>query len=306
MVSTAARAEIARMFAEREEQQGLFPDGKPLAERRADWDNQMREMTLPFGTQVSPVNAGEIKSEWVETPGATRGRVLLLLHGGGYNSGSPLTHRKLAALLGAAARMRVLVPDYRLAPEHRFPAAVDDALAALTWLKAEGIAEDRVVVAGDSAGGGLALSLLLRLRDVGAAMPRAAVLLSPWTDLSVSSPSYEQMRGLDPIITPEGLAEAGRWYAGEGGVTDPMASPLFANLRGLPPLLIHAGGDETMLDDSRIFAQRAKEAGVAVSYKEWPGLWHVFHHAAPDVPEAVEAMSEVAAFIRSQFGGQLD
>jgi acetyl esterase/lipase len=170
----------------------------------------------------------------------------------------------------------------------------------------QGFSEDRIVVGGDSAGGGLTLSMLLALREAGARMPRLAVLMSPWTDLGVSSPSYERYRKLDPIITREGLGEAGRWYAGERSLSDPMASPLFADLKGLPPMLIHVGGDETMLDDSRLFADRAKAAGVAVTYKLWPEMWHVHQNAAPEVPEAVLAINEIAAFIRSQFGDQVD
>jgi epsilon-lactone hydrolase len=229
--------------------------------------------------------------------------VFLLLHGGGYNAGSPRTHRKMAAHLSRAAHAKVLTPDYRLAPEHVFPAAVKDALRTYGWLLDQGVLEDQIIVGGDSAGGGLTLSMLLALRDAGAKMPHAAVLMSPWTDLSVSSPTYERFRRLDPIITRESLGEAGEWYAGKRDLRDPMASPLFADTSGLPPLLIHAGGDETMLDDSRIFADRARAAGVDVTFKVYDGMWHVHHSGAPEVPESVAAYNDIAAFIRAQFGG---
>ncbi len=257
---------------------------------------------LPKGARFQATDAGGIKSEWMDMPLVDKSRVVLLLHGGGYNAGSPRTHRKMAAFLSRAAHGRVLTPDYRLAPEHVFPAAVKDALKAYGWLLEQGFADSRIVVAGDSAGGGLALSLLLALREAGAQMPRAAVLLSPWTDLSVSGHTYERMRALDPIISREGLGEAGIWYAGERSTRDPMASPLFADPTGLPPLLIHVGGDETMLDDSRLFAEHAKAAGVEVTYKLYEGMWHVHHSGAPEVPESVAAYNDIAAFIRAQFG----
>ena len=306
MASVEARAEIARMFKARQEQALEYPDGKPLEKRRRDWETEARQMVLPKGSRFQPVEMGGIKAEWMEMPRVAQDRVMLLLHGGGYNAGSPRTHRKLAAHLSRAAHMRVITPDYRLAPEHTFPAAVKDALMAYGWLLEQGFSEEQIALAGDSAGGGLALSMMLALREAGAKMPRLAVLMSPWTDLSVSSPSYERMRNLDPVITREGLGEAGRWYAGERSVTDPMASPMFADLTGLPPLLIHVGGDEAMLDDSRILAEHAKTAGVDVTYKLWPDMWHVHQHGAPDVPEAVQALNEISAFIRSKFGDHLE
>ena len=227
--------------------------------------------------------------------------MFLLLHGGGYNAGSPKTHRRMAANLAAATGMRVLVPDYRLAPEHPFPAGVKDALLAYGWLLSQGLSEADIVVGGDSAGGGLALSMLLALREANARMPLAAVLMAPWTDLTVSSPSYETLRDKDPTITREGLREAGLWYAGNRDPADPMLSPLFADPRGLPPLLIHAGGDEVMVDDSVLFAEKAQAAGVETVLKVWPGLWHVFQ-VQSHVPEAAQAIAEIGAFVREQMG----
>ena len=295
MVSPEARSEIERLFS-------LFnPIDPPLAERRRNWERDALLEPLPEGAWFSPVIAGGVAAEWMDLPGMTPGRVFLLLHGGGYNAGSPKTHRKLGAYLAQVTKMRVLTPDYRLAPEHPFPAAVEDALLAYGWLLSEGHAPGDIVVGGDSAGGGLALSMLLALREAKAEMPRAAVLMAPWTDLTVSSPSYEELRALDPIITRENLREAGLWYAGRRDPADPMASPLFADLTGLPPMLIHAGGDEVMLDDSRRFAERALAAGVKVDFKIWPGLWHVFQSAVPQVPEAAVAIAEIGDFVRAQY-----
>lgn len=301
MVSQEARAHIAQLFADKQELHRRFPEGKPLEQRRRDWEAETRLDVLPKGARFQPVDAGGIKSEWMEMPLVDRARVFLLLHGGGYNAGSPRTHRKMAAHLSRAAHARVLVPDYRLAPEHPFPAAVKDALRAYGWLLEQGFAEEQIIVGGDSAGGGLTLSLLLALREAGAKMPRAAVTMSPWTDLSCSSGTYSRHRSLDPIIDKEGLSEAGLWYAGSRDPKDPMASPMFADLRDLPPILVQVGGDETMLDDSRIFADRAKAAGVDVTYQLYDGMWHVHQSGAPDVPEAVAAYNDIAAFIRAQF-----
>ena len=302
MVSPEARATIETMFAKKREEQRSFPQGKPLDMRRRDWEAESRLDTLPKGARFQPVDAGGVKSEWMEMPRIDRARAFLLLHGGGYNAGSPRTHRKMAANLSRASYARVLTPDYRLAPEHPFPAAVKDALKAYGYLLAQNFTEDNIIVGGDSAGGGLTLSMLLALREAGAKMPRAAVVLSPWTDLSCSSPTYERLRKLDPIIDKEGLSEAGVWYAGDRNTRDPMASPMFADLRGLPPLLVHAGGDETMLDDSRLFVERARAAGVDVTFKIYDGMWHVHHSGAPEVPESVAGYNDIAAFIRAQFG----
>jgi monoterpene epsilon-lactone hydrolase len=295
MVSAAAQREIDRLFA------AFDPKDPPLAERRSNWERDSLLEELPQGAHHSEVVAGGVASEWMEMPGADSRRVLLLLHGGGYNAGSPVIYRKFAAYLSRATGLRVLTPDYRLSPEHVFPAAVEDAEAAYDWLLAQGRSADDIVVGGDSAGGGLTLSLLLALRTAGKPMPKAAVVMAPWTDLTLSSPSYESLRHLDPIITRENLLEAARWYAGPGDPANPMMSPLFADLRGLPPLLIHAGGNEVMVDDSRLFAERARAASVEVTEKIWPGLWHVFHTACPAVPEAVEAIDEIGAFVRAQY-----
>jgi acetyl esterase/lipase len=303
MVSPEARAHIDTLFANRQEIRRRFPDGKPLELRRRDWEAEARLEILPRGSRFQPADAGGIAAEWMEMPHIDRSRAFLLLHGGGYNAGSYKTHRKLAANLSRAAHARVLTPNYRLAPEHPFPAAVKDALKAYGWLLEQGFPEEQIVVGGDSAGGGLTLSMLLALREAGAKMPRAAVVLSPWTDLSCSSPSYTRHRSLDPIIDKEGLSEAGLWYAGERGPRDPMASPMFADPAGLPPLLVHVGGDETMLDDSRIFAERARAAGVDTTFRIYDGMWHVHHSGAPGVPESVAAINDIAAFIRAQFGG---
>jgi acetyl esterase/lipase len=294
MLSDEAQRRIREMFEEKR-----TAVEKPLAQSRREWEAHSALIALPRGAHFSPVDAGGVACEWMDMPRGANDRVLLFLHGGGYNAGSPRTHRKLAANLARFANVRVLQPDYRLAPEYPYPAALKDVLMAYRWLIGPGGRRpEEIVIGGDSAGGGLALSMLLTLREAGAPLPRAAVLLSPWTDLTASSPSYAKLRKRDPSITQDELRDAGLMYAGRRNPADPMMSPLFADLRGLPPLLIHVGGDEIMLDDSRLLAERATAGGVEVTYKMWPGLWHTFQHESPEVPEATQALVEIADFIR--------
>jgi acetyl esterase/lipase len=295
MASAEARQELDRLFAERKLD-------RPLDVRRREWEAEARVRVLPKDSRFSRVVVGDIACEWMEMPRVAKDRVFLFLHGGGYNAGSPRTHRMLAAHLSRATHMRLLTPDYRLAPEHPFPAAVKDALQVYGWLQSQGFVPEHIVVGGDSAGGGLTLSMLLALREAGAPMPHAAVLLAPWTDLTASSPSYRSNRKFDPIITQEGLQEAGIWYAGDRNPADPMMSPLFADLRGLPPLLIHAASDETMVDDSRLLADRARAAGVDVTCRIYDGLWHVFHASGIEIPESRQAIDEIGTYLRELKG----
>jgi acetyl esterase/lipase len=250
MVSREARAEIDRMLASR----GVATEpavAKSLDDERREWEEAARDAALPAGARFQDVDIG-IPAEWMDAPGVVDGRVFLLLHGGGYSSGSPVTHRKLAANLARASRARVLTPAYRLAPEHPFPAGVDDAVAAYRWLVMQGTKPANIIMGGDSAGGGLAVSTLLALRDAGAAMPRAAVLMSAWTDLTASSPSHDTLRDVDVQVTRDDLRGAGRLYMGGGDPADPRASTLFANLAGLPPLLIQVVVYDNLLYECRI------------------------------------------------------
>lgn len=296
MASTEAKAELARMFAEPK------VPGRPVEQRRREWEARARLEVLPQGARFTRETIGTLNCEWMEMPRVPKERVFLFLHGGGYVSGSPRTHRRLAANLSRATHMRLLLPEYRLAPEYPFPAGVKDALQAFGWLLQQGFSENDIVVGGDSAGGGLTLSMLLALREAGAAMPFAAVLLAPWTDLTLSSPSYRSNRKYDPIITREGLQDAAAQYAGERDLDDPMMSPMFADLTGLPPLLIHAAGDEAMVDDGRLFAERAASHGVSVTCKIFDGLWHVFHHGGMEIPESRQAIDEIGAYLRGLRG----
>lgn len=232
--------------------------------------------------------------EWL----ASAPRVLLHLHGGGYFMGSSVTHRGLGAALARVSDAVVVLPDYRLVPEHPYPAALDDAEAVARWLTETcGVDPARLAVAGDSAGGGLAAALLVRLRDRGAALPACYVGMSPWLDLAGTGDSVTELDGIDPWIPAEMLPLPARFYAGAVPLDDPRISPLYADLSGLPPSLLYVGGDEVLLDDAVRFTARARAAGVAADCGVYPGLWHVFP-AFPGLPEARDVLAEIGGFVR--------
>jgi acetyl esterase/lipase len=206
----------------------------------------------------------------------------------------------LAARLCLASKLRVLLIDYRLAPEHPFPAAVEDAGKAYQWLLASGIAPEQIVIGGDSAGGGLALSTLLWLRERDVALPGATVLISPWLDLALTGPSLHTRAEVDPLCSIEGLRLAASYYLGSTDAKTPLASPLYGDLHGLPPLLIQVGDHEILLSDSTRLAEKAKAAGVDVSLEIWNEMWHVWHGWAATLPEAQQAIERIGAFIQQQ------
>ncbi|MDN7673189.1 alpha/beta hydrolase [Burkholderia oklahomensis] len=244
-----------------------------------------------------------LRGEWLEradaAPGRTpQSRMLLYFHGGGYYFCSPQTHRPLVFALTKRAGVRSFSLDYRLAPEHPFPAAVDDALAAYRQLVAAGTPAESIVFGGDSAGGGLALATLVALRDAGDPLPAGAVLFSPWTDLAATGDTLRAHDGLDPMFAGAALGRAARLYLGDTPGTHPYASPLYADFKGLPPLFIQAGSTEVLLDDSRRVADKARAAGVHVELEIWPEMPHVWQIYVPFVPESARALERAAAFVR--------
>lgn len=250
-----------------------------------------------FGVRERQLAATPVPTWWLEPDRPTDRRTVLYLHGGAYVAGSHATHRALASAIARMAAADVVLPEYRLAPEHRFPAPVEDALATLRWLiEVRGIPADHVVAAGDSAGGGLAVATALAARDVG--LPRLAglALLSPWVDLTGSGESITANNGIDPWLDGPLVAVGGSAYAPEDP-THPYASPLFADLAGLPPMLVHVGTHEVLLDDSRRLVERAREAGVPASLGTFDGMWHVFQ-AFPGLPETWASLREIAGFVR--------
>jgi acetyl esterase/lipase len=273
------------------------PTKKPatVAEAREQFVAQITR-PIPEDVRVGERTLGGRPALTLEPAGSTpEGGVLLFLHGGGYVVG---THAALAAGLAGRAGLRAVLPDYRLAPEHRHPAAVDDALAAYRELIAEVGTADRVVLAGDSAGGGLALATVSAARTAGLAAPAAVVVFSPWVDLTGSGESMRTRDGVDPIFAPADIEEYAVQYLGEGDRRTPSASPLFGDLHGLPPLLIQVGGNELLLDDAVRLAARAAADDVDVTLRVWPGVPHVFQHFAGLLDEAGEALEEAGAFLR--------
>jgi len=254
------------------------------------------KLAVPPGITFRADTIGGIRGEWAEAATPARG-TLLYLHGGGYFACSPQTHRPITA--GYAARgFAVFTPDYRLAPEHPYPAAIEDAEAAWNGLLAAGHEAKSLVVSGDSAGGGLTLALLLTLRDKGAALPAAAGLLSPWTDLAITGASITANAQREAMFRASGLHQAAAAYLAGAEAKTPLASPLYADLAGLPPLLIHAGDREVLRDDSTRLAASARAAGVPVTLRIWPVVPHVWQ-LATFVPETRASLDEMAAFLHA-------
>jgi monoterpene epsilon-lactone hydrolase len=271
-----------------------------LEVRRAGFAPAGRLHPVPEDVMVREVDAGGVPAHWLAAPGADQDRVLLFLHGGGFELGSFRSDGELAARLGRAGGMRVLLPEYRLAPEHPFPAAIDDVLAAWRWLRADqGLGARSMAVAGDSAGGGLAVALLVATRDAGQALPAAAVLMSPTVDLTSSGASMTERADQDPVSTPAMLRQFASGYLAGADPKTPLASPLFASLHGLPPLLIQAGTADVLLSDSERLASAAAEAGTDVTLEIGAGLPHVYQILL-GTPEAAEATERIGKFLRAR------
>ena len=269
---------------------------------RAGFEQLGAMFPVPGDVQCEPVMAGSVKAEWVTAPGSAADRAILYLHGGGYAIGSINTHRSLAASLSQSAKSRVLVIDYRLAPENPHPAAVEDAVASYRWLLKQGLSPKRLSIAGDSAGGGLTVATLVALRDGKDPLPACAVCLSPWVDLEGTGESMTKLAKVDPMVQKDGLLQlAGLYLAGKDART-PLAAPLYANLSGLPPMLIQVGTCETLLDDASRLAERARKAGVDVTYDPWEGMIHVWQLFAPMLDEGKQAIEKIGAFVQKNAG----
>lgn len=273
-------------------------DNRPLAVQRRAWEEAVADLPLPPTVTLTPQTWQGIRCELVQHPQCDPDRRLLFLHGGGFTTGSCKTHRQLAAQLALATLLPVLLVDYRLAPEHPFPAGVEDAVRVYQALLASGKSAAQVVIGGDSAGGGLALSALLILREQNIPLPAAAILLSPWADLAVSGETIQTRAAVDPLVLASDLQRCAAQYIGTGDQSDPLASPVYADLHGLPPLLIHVGDHEVLLSDALRLAQNAHAAGVAVELVIWEEMWHVFPAWAPALPEAQQALDQIGASLR--------
>ena len=269
----------------------------PWQERRVQSAKFADAFVAPPGVRIEPGTLGRVGCEWVSPADARPKTVFLHLHGGGYVMGSPALSRVLTCQLALSREMRVVSVDYRLAPEAPFPAAVDDALAAYRALLETTAARD-IAVGGESAGGGLAVAMLVAARDAGLPMPSCAVALSPWTDLTCTAASFDVNAANDPLLTRRSLHDMAVAYLAGADERNPLASPHFANLTGLSPLLVHAAGEEVLLDDALRLCARAREQGVRAEIEVWPEMIHVWHMFHPLLPEATHATEKVVEFAR--------
>lgn len=270
----------------------------PVAHFRAMMDRSARVFKPPRDVEIKAVDADGVPAEWLVPPDASPRTVLLYLHGGGWTLGWTNVHRRMVAHLCRTIGTRGLAPEYRLAPEFPFPAGLDDCVTAYRWLLKNGTSPRDIVIAGDSAGGNLALATLISLRDAGEPLPAGAACISPMTDLEATGESFRTKKDL--AVTAEFALAMVRHYAGTRDLRSPLLSPHYADLRGLPPLFIHVGGEEILLSDAERLAENARAAGVDVRLVVAPGMWHVWHLLAPSLPEARQAVDAVASFVRER------
>ena len=275
------------------------PRPREFGERRKRLDALGSHYPLPAGVHVEAVDANGVAAEWTTTPEADPSRAIMFLHGGGYISGSLDSHRHMIAQAGREARSRTLALAYRLAPEHPFPAALDDAIAGYRFLLAQGFSPKHIAIAGESAGGGLAVATLVSARDAGLPLPACCWLSSPWVDLEVTGGTVTTKATVDPLIQKPYLLELAAAYLNGADPRTPLASPLYADLTGLPPMLIQVGSAETLLDDAVRLARAAGSADVRVTLEIWPDMIHAWHLFYQQVAAGRRALADVGAFIRS-------
>jgi epsilon-lactone hydrolase len=265
---------------------------------RQECEEGAKRGKLPDGIEVEPVSVAGLRAEWILPRGAAKDKIILYTMGGGYVSGSCSDHRALVAKIVKGSGIGMLLFEPRLAPEHPYPAALEDSVSAYQWLLNQGVSSSRIIIVGESAGGGLCLATLLALRDQGIPLPAAGVAMSPWTDLALTGESYRTQ--LNSSIDPPGMSiVCSKYYVREHDPYLPWISPLYGDLHGLPPLFICVGTYETMLDDSLRFAEKAKAAGVEITLRVGEEMIHCFPIMAPLFPEATEALNEICSFIRT-------
>lgn len=279
------------------------PRPADLAARRARVDALGAGYGLPADVAVQPAKIRDVPAEWTATATADRDRVILFLHGGGYVSGSLESHRHAVAQAGREAGTRTLALAYRLAPEHPFPTALGDALAGYRFLLESGFAPGRIALAGESAGGGLAVAVALTLRARGLPLPGCLWLSSPWTDLALTGASLDTKAAVDPLISRAYLAGLAAAYLNGADPNDPLVSPIRADLAGLPPMLIQVGSAETLLDDALRLAGVAAAADVAVELQVWPHMIHAWHLFYPEVAAGRRSLASAGRYIRAHLDG---
>jgi len=282
---------------------GLDVANLPVEKARHHFESIARKFLIrATGVEVEATQVAGVDVDWLRPKNASKDKVLFYLHGGAYALGSPRTHRQLVSHIARKAGVVAVLPDYRLAPEHPFPAAIDDAVAVYRSLLGSGTKAEDVIISGDSAGGGLSVATLLTLRHAGLPMPSAAVLLSPFLDVTGSGESATSRADRDPWFDVADLHVVARYYCpDESDWSKPLVSPVFANVAGLPPMLIHVGDDEILLSDSTRLADMLKAEGIEVELEIWPHMWHVFQMFIGKMPEARAAVNKIAAYINERF-----
>ena len=287
----------------------LFREGKSetqaftsVDEFRVWYESFTGQFELPDDAVFEQVGAGGVSAEWVTTPGVSEDRVVMYLHGGGYMIGSMRTHRSPLAYLSRVSDSRVLGLNYRLAPEHPFPAAVEDSVAGYRWLLSQGVSPERIVIGGDSCGGGLTIATLVALKYFGDPLPAGGISHSGWTDLAHTGESFVTKAEADPLLDKDMLEGMAAAYLGDRPRTTPLASPYYADLSGLPPLLVQVGTAEVLLDDSLRLAEKAKGAGVDVTLEVWDDMPHVWQAFASFLPEGRQALESCGEFIKQRTG----
>ena len=273
----------------------------PFMVRREQFAQFEAAFVMPAGVRAEAGTLGGVKVEWIVPDGAASAPVLFHLHGGGYVMGAPAGSRAFTTEFALRTKARVVSIDYRLAPEHPYPAAVDDAVAAYGALLATGISPKRIAIGGESAGGGLTVAALLAARDKGLAMPACAYAISPWTDLNCEARTFDTKAAVDPLLTRKSLKDMGDAYIAAGDPRAPYASPNFGDLKGLPPLLIHVGSEEVLLDDSVVLHRRAKAAGVDSTIRIAEPMIHVWHMFHAILPEGGAAIGEIVDFVTAHW-----
>ncbi len=279
-----------------------FAANVPLQVQRDTLVAMGEQAEYPKELTLKEERLNNVPGAWFSFPDVIDDRYIIYYHGGGFSMGGIKGYGGMATNIALHTRAKVFMPDYRLVPEHPFPAGLNDCIATYEGLLAEGVSSDSIILCGESAGGSLLFATILALKEKGVSLPKALFAMSPWVDLTCLSKTYEENRAEDPWLTPELMRSIAHQYAPNFDPTIPAASPLFGDISGFPPTLIHVGGAEIIQGDSIAFTEKAKRAGVDISLKVWDELWHVFHFFAPACPEGVEALKEIGDFVEKHLG----
>lgn len=272
----------------------------PCAARR-DFEFRMTKLPLARHVRNSRESIDGIPCDWLVPDNCDDAPLIVYLHGGAYVMGSPATHRRLASFIAVSAGMRVVLPDYRLAPEHRFPSQLEDSLTVWRALVRGGLDPGKMAIGGDSAGGNLSVATMLALRDSGEALPAACILLSPWLDLAGEGESHSTRSHYDPWFEPEKMPALVAHFCDRSQLREPLVSPVFADASGIPPTLIQVGDHEILLSDATRLADNIRASGGRVELQVWPDMWHVFQYFVGQMPESAKAIGDIGRFLRSEF-----